>query len=54
MSWEDSADHLAVPYEAPSLVVLGAVAELTLFCDKTIGSSDGYTFAGQGIVCSSA
>ena len=53
MSWEDSVD-LAVPYEAPSLVVLGAVDELTLGCDKTIGSSDGYTFQGQGITCSSA
>lgn len=53
MSWEDSV-NLTVPYEAPSLVVLGAVDELTLGCDKTMGSSDGFTFQGAAITCSSA
>ena len=54
MSWEYQAALLAAPYESPSLVVLGAVNELTLGCDKTLGSSDGFTFQGQAIVCSSA
>ncbi len=40
-------------YEAPELVELGALQELTLGCDKTFGSSDGFTFMGQSIVCSS-
>jgi hypothetical protein len=41
-------------YEAPSLTVLGTVAELTLWCDKRYGSSDGFTFQGSPISCSSA
>jgi hypothetical protein len=41
-------------YEAPSLTVLGTVAELTLWCDKRYGSSDGFTFQGAPITCSSA
>jgi hypothetical protein len=41
-------------YEAPSLSVLGTVAELTLWCDKRYGSSDGFTFQGAPITCSSA
>ena len=44
----------AVAYEAPSLRVLGSVAELTLGCDKTLNGSDGFTFMGQPIVCRSA
>jgi hypothetical protein len=46
----------AVPeaYEAPVLTVLGSVADLTLFCDKTWGSSDGFTFQGSAIACASA
>jgi hypothetical protein len=40
-------------YEAPELVELGALQELTLGCDKRTGSSDGFTFQGQSIVCSS-
>jgi hypothetical protein len=41
-------------YEAPALVELGAFQELTLGCDKTYGSTDGFTFQGQAIVCTSA
>jgi hypothetical protein len=40
-------------YEAPALVELGGLQELTLGCDKQIGASDGFTFQGQSIVCSS-
>lgn len=40
-------------YEAPALRVLGAVAELTQYCDKQLGGSDGWTFMGQAIVCRS-
>jgi hypothetical protein len=43
-----------VTYEAPTLRVLGSIHELTLGCDKKLGSSDGNTFVGQAIVCSSA
>jgi hypothetical protein len=42
-----------VPYEAPALRVLGSVQELTQGCDKTLGSSDGFTFQGNAIVCRS-
>ena len=41
------------PYEAPALRVLGSVQELTQGCDKTLGSSDGFTFQGDAIVCRS-
>jgi hypothetical protein len=43
-------------YEAPALVVIGAFQELTLgpYCDKKLGSSDGFTFQGQAIVCASS
>ena len=41
-------------YEAPALVELGALQELTLGCDKTTGGSDGFTFHGTPIVCASA
>ena len=40
-------------YEPPSLRILGSIHELTLGCDKKLGSSDGNTFSGQAIVCSS-
>ena len=40
-------------YQAPVLRVLGSVAELTQGCDKTTGTSDGFTFQGQAIVCRS-
>jgi hypothetical protein len=40
-------------YEAPALVELGLLQELTLGCDKNLGSSDGFTFQGQAIVCTS-
>jgi hypothetical protein len=41
-------------YQAPSLRVLGSVAELTQGCDKTYNGSDGFTFMGVPIVCRSA
>lgn len=40
-------------YEAPELAELGTLHELTLNCDKTTGGSDGFTFHGVPIVCSS-
>ena len=44
----------ASSYEAPALVELGLLQELTLGCtDKTYGSSDGFTFQGQAITCTS-
>jgi hypothetical protein len=39
-------------YIAPKLTVHGAVEEITKGCNKTFGSSDGFTFQGQAIVCS--
>jgi hypothetical protein len=44
----------ASAYQAPSLRVLGSVAELTQGCDKTLNGSDGFTFMGQPVVCRSA
>jgi hypothetical protein len=45
-------------YEAPALVDLGAIAELTLMdpgcTDKRYGASDGFTLMGAPITCSSA
>ena len=41
-------------YTPPALVDLGSLRELTLGCDKTLGDSDGYTFQGQAVVCTSA
>jgi len=43
-----------VAYEAPALRVLGSVEVLTQGCDKLLGGSDGFTFMGQSISCSSA
>lgn len=40
-------------WNPPCLTVFGSVEEITLGCDKTNGSSDGYTYMGQAIVCSS-
>lgn len=36
------------PYETPTLVVKGNIAELTQ-ADKILGPSDGFTFNGQPI-----
>lgn len=36
------------PYETPTLVVRGNIAELTQV-DKVLGASDGFTFMGQQI-----
>jgi hypothetical protein len=41
-------------YEAPALIVQGSVAALTEGCDKQLGGSDGFTFMGAAISCSSA
>lgn len=43
-------------YEAPALVRLGTVHELTLagFCDKELGQADGFTFMGAPIVCATS
>jgi hypothetical protein len=43
----------AEAYQAPTVRVLGTVAELTQNCDKRFGGSDGFTFMGQAIVCRS-
>jgi hypothetical protein len=40
-------------YEPPRLVELGTLSAVTLGCDKRFGASDGYTFMGQSIVCTS-
>jgi hypothetical protein len=40
-------------YVPPAIRVVGSVAELTLGCDKQFGSSDGFTFQGNAIVCAS-
>jgi hypothetical protein len=47
-------DPKAGAYEAPTLRILGSVAELTQGCDKQYNGSDGFTFQGQPIVCRSA
>jgi hypothetical protein len=38
-------------YTTPRLTVYGTLEELTKACDKTWGSSDGFTFQGQPAVC---
>jgi hypothetical protein len=43
-----------MPYESPALRVLGSVVEMTQYCDKRLGGSDGFTFMGQPVVCRSA
>ena len=40
-------------YEAPRLVLIGSVHELTLGCNKDYGSSDGFLFQGAPISCAS-
>ncbi len=50
----NSSKHEATPsYEAPCLYLIGSVHELTLGCDKTYGTSDGFTFQGAPIACAS-
>jgi hypothetical protein len=46
----------AAQYEAPALVVLGTLQELTLAdcVDKAFGPTDGHTLMGVSITCSSA
>ena len=49
-----SGRHTApAPYEPPRLVELGTLSDVTLGCDKRFGQSDGFTFMGQSIVCTS-
>ena len=51
----DETDRRQVDaYEAPMLVRLGSVHDLTLGCDKTTGGSDGFTFQSVPIHCTSA
>jgi hypothetical protein len=39
-------------YSPPQLTVHGTVEEITMAgCDKRYGSTDGFTFMGQGIEC---
>ena len=40
-------------YTTPKLLAHGTLEELTQGCNKTYGSSDGFTFMGQSIVCMS-
>ena len=40
-------------YVPPQLTVHGTVEEITLGCDKQLGETDGFTFQGLQIVCSS-
>ena len=47
------SSEAAPSYEAPSLTLIGSVHDLTLGCDKTFGSSDGFTFQGAPITCAS-
>jgi hypothetical protein len=41
-------------YEAPAIKPLGTLFELTLYCDKELGHSDGFTFMGAPIVCATS
>jgi hypothetical protein len=49
-----TTDTPAGAYQAPAIRVIGSVAELTLGCDKKYGTSDGFTFMGDTIVCASS
>ena len=40
-------------YTTPKLTVHGNVEEITKGCDKVLGLSDGFTFQGQAIMCTS-
>lgn len=40
-------------YQPPALVELGTLYDLTLFCDKTWGGADGFTFQQIPIHCTS-
>lgn len=48
------AEPTPVRYVPPTLTELGTLHGVTLGCDKTTGGSDGYTFHGQPVVCTSA
>lgn len=51
---DQPGDALAVTYQPPKLTVIGTVQELTQSCDKSFGSSDGFTFDGQAVVCAAS
>jgi hypothetical protein len=40
-------------YSAPKLIVYGPVEEITQGCDKSFGTTDGFTFRGLPIQCTS-
>lgn len=40
-------------WQTPRASRYGTFAEATAGCDKKLGSSDGFTFLGQPIVCAS-
>lgn len=41
-------------YEAPAVTILGKIEVLTLYCDKNLGGSDGFTFQQSPISCTSS
>jgi hypothetical protein len=41
-------------YEAPTITEFGKLRDLTQYCDKRFGRSDGFTMNGAAIVCRSA
>jgi hypothetical protein len=45
---------VVVAYESPTITDFGTLRDLTQGCDKRFGSSDGFTFQGQAVVCRSA
>lgn len=49
-----STESTKQPYQPPKLVTIGTLHDLTLGCDKALMGSDGFTFMGQPIHCSSA
>ena len=50
---EQVASGVSAHYEAPELILIGSLTELTLG-DKRLGESDGFTFMGAPITNASA
>jgi hypothetical protein len=50
-----SQSSTSMQWHAPELVRLGGFRDLTqqTGCNKTFGTTDGFTFEGQAIVCRS-
>jgi hypothetical protein len=46
-----NADTRKRPYTTPRLLAHGTLEEVTQGCNKQYGTSDGFTFMGQAIVC---